>query len=103
MAEFRSTSSWAMLAALDAIGKFESSTWIRRVDVPTSVVIATRDRFIPVRRQHALAAAIPGAVSYEVEGSHAAIVLGATDFVPVLQEACASVVQRAARRRCRTA
>jgi pimeloyl-ACP methyl ester carboxylesterase len=99
LAEFRSTSSWATLAALDAIGKFDSATWIRRVDVPTSVVIATRDRFIPVRRQHALAAAIPGAMSYEVEGSHAAIVLGATEFVPVLLDACASVAQRAARRR----
>jgi 3-oxoadipate enol-lactonase len=93
-AEFRSTSFWALLAALDAIGSFDSSTWIRRVDVPTSVVIATRDRFIPARRQHALAAAIPGAISYEVEGSHAAIVLGAEEFVPVLLDACASVTRR---------
>jgi 3-oxoadipate enol-lactonase len=94
MAEFRSTSAWSLLAALDAIGKFESSAWIRRVDVPTSVVIANRDRFIPARRQHALAAAIPGAMSYEVDGSHAAIVLGAAQFVPVLLEACASVTRR---------
>jgi 3-oxoadipate enol-lactonase len=97
-AEFRSTSLWSLLAALDAIGSFDSSTWIRRVDVPTSVVIATRDRFIPARRQHALAAAIPGAISYEVEGSHAAIVLGAEEFVPVLLDACASVTRRIAQR-----
>jgi 3-oxoadipate enol-lactonase len=94
MAEFRSTSTWSLLAALDAIGKFESSAWIRRVDVPTSVVIASRDRFIPARRQHALAAAIPGAMSYDVDGSHAALVLGASQFVPVLLEACASVTRR---------
>lgn len=92
--EFRSTSMWSLLAAIDAIGKFESSAWIRRVDVPTSVVVATRDRFIPTRRQHSLAAAIPGAMSYEVEGSHAALVLGANDFVPTLVEACASVSKR---------
>jgi 3-oxoadipate enol-lactonase len=97
-AEFRSTSFWALLAALDAIGAFDSSTWIRRVDVPTSVVIASRDRFIPARRQRALAAAIPGAISYEVEGSHAAIVLGADEFVPVLLDACASVTRRIAKR-----
>jgi pimeloyl-ACP methyl ester carboxylesterase len=94
MAEFRSTSFWSLLAALDAIGKFDSSTWIRRVDVPTSVIVATRDRFIPARRQHALAGAIPQAMSYEVAGNHAALVLGAEEFVPVLLDACASVTRR---------
>jgi 3-oxoadipate enol-lactonase len=94
MAEFRSTSFWSLLAAIDAVGKFESSAWIRRVDVPTSVIIANRDRFIPARRQHALAAAIPGAMSYEVEGNHAALVLGASEFVPALLDACASVTRR---------
>src|SRR5581483_7361953 len=39
MAEFRSTSTWSMLAAIDAVGRFESSAWIRRVDVPTSVIV----------------------------------------------------------------
>ncbi|HEX3822896.1 MAG TPA: alpha/beta hydrolase [Mycobacteriales bacterium] len=94
MAEFRSTSFWSLLAALDAIGKFDSSAWIRRVDVPTSVIVVTRDRFIPARRQHALAAAIPQAMSYEVAGNHAALVLGAAEFVPVLLDACASVTRR---------
>jgi len=94
MAEFRSTSAWSLLAAIDAVGKFESSAWIRRVEVPTSVIIATRDRFIPTRRQLALAAAIPGAICYEVAGSHAALVLSADDFVPALVEACSSVTSR---------
>jgi pimeloyl-ACP methyl ester carboxylesterase len=94
MAEFRSTSLWSLLAAIEAIGKFESSAWIRRVDVPTSVIVATRDRFIPTRRQRSLAAAIPGAVSYDVEGNHAALVLGAADFVPTLVDACRSVTRR---------
>jgi pimeloyl-ACP methyl ester carboxylesterase len=98
MAEFRSTSYWSMLAALDEVGKFESSAWIRRVDVPTSVIIATRDRFIPTRRQRYLAASIPGAVSFDVAGSHAALVLGAEEFVPVLLAACDSVVRRIGQR-----
>jgi 3-oxoadipate enol-lactonase len=98
MAEFRSTSFWSLLAALDAIGKFDSSVWIRRVDVPTSVIVASRDRFIPARRQHALAAAIPGAMTYDVDGNHAALVLGAEEFVPILLEACASVTRRINRR-----
>jgi pimeloyl-ACP methyl ester carboxylesterase len=94
LAEFRSTSTWALLAALDALGKFDSSAWIKRVDVPTAVIIADHDRFVPTNSQHALASAIPGAISYEIEGSHAALVLGRTDFVPTLVEACASVCRR---------
>lgn len=93
-AEFRSTSYWAMLAALNEVGKFESSAWIRRVDVPTSVIVATRDRFIPTRRQRYLASSIPGAVCFDVAGSHAALVLGAEEFVPVLLAACESVTNR---------
>jgi pimeloyl-ACP methyl ester carboxylesterase len=99
MAEFRSTSPWSLLAAIDEIGRFDSSPWIRRVDVPTSVVVATRDRFIPTRRQRRLAESIPGAMTYDVEGNHAALVLGSEAFVPVLVEACLSVSRRIERRR----
>jgi 3-oxoadipate enol-lactonase len=98
MTEFRSTSAWTMLAAIDEIGRFDSSAWIRRVDVPTSVIVATRDRFIPTRRQRRLAASIPGAMVYDVTGNHAALVLGAEEFVPVLVTACRSVTRRAAAR-----
>src|SRR3954451_20179042 len=99
MSEFRSTSAWTMLAAINEIGKFDSSAWIRRVDVPTSVIVATKDRFIPTRRQRRLAASIPGAMVYDVDGNHAALVLGADEFVPVLVSACQSVTRRCAARR----
>ncbi|HEU5033895.1 MAG TPA: alpha/beta fold hydrolase [Mycobacteriales bacterium] len=98
MTEFRSTSAWAVLAAIDEVGRFDSSLWIRRVDVPTSVVVATNDRFIPTRRQRRLAASIPGAQVFDVTGNHAALVLGADEFVPVLVSACRSVAKRAAAR-----
>jgi 3-oxoadipate enol-lactonase len=96
MSEFRSTSAWAMLAAIDAIGRFDSSAWIRRVDVPTSVIVLTRDRFIPTRRQRRLAASIPGSMVYDVDGNHAALVMSAAEFVPVLVTACRSVTRRCA-------
>jgi pimeloyl-ACP methyl ester carboxylesterase len=99
MSEFRSTSAWSIFAALDEVGRFDSATWINRVDVPTSVIVATRDRFIPTRRQRRLASSIPGAMTYDVEGNHAAIVLGAEEFVPVLLAACRSVTRRLERRR----
>ena len=94
MREFRSTSAWTMLAAINQVGKFDSSAWIKRVDVPTSIIVATRDRFIPTRRQRRLAASIPGAMVYDVNGNHAALVLNAEEFVPVLVTACRSVTRR---------
>jgi 3-oxoadipate enol-lactonase len=98
MSEFRSTSAWALLAAINEIGRFDSSAWIRRVDVPTSVVVMTRDRFIPTRRQRRLGASIPGAMVYDVDGNHAALVMSAKEFVPVLVSACRSVTRRRAER-----
>ena len=95
MAEFRSTSMWAMLAVLDEIGRFDSAPWVGGVTAPTSVVVVTNDRMIPTRRQRRLADSIPSSVTFEVEGSHSALVLGADAFVPVLLEACRSVTRRA--------
>lgn len=94
-AEFRSTSAWVAPAVLAELGRFNSSPWIGEVDVPTAVVVTTRDRTIPARRQYRLAACIPGAEVFEVEGGHASLVLGADRFGPALLQALASVVGRA--------
>lgn len=102
MVEFRSTSAWSMPAVLDALGRFNSAPWIGDVDAPTSVVITARDRTIPERRQRRLAAAIPGAEVFEVDGGHASLVLKADLFGPALQGAVASVVQRSQSRAART-
>jgi pimeloyl-ACP methyl ester carboxylesterase len=93
-AEFRRTSPWTMVQAINAIGQFSSHRWIRNVDVPTAVVVTTRDRFIPVSRQIKLAQAIPAATMHPFPGSHAACVFGADRFVPALIEACDSVTAR---------
>ncbi len=91
MREFRSTSYWAMFAAVAEITAFDSAPWIAQVNVPTSVVVVANDHLIPTRRQRRLAECIPGATAYEVAGSHAALVLGAGGFVPVLLDACLTV------------
>ncbi len=92
--EFRATSAWSAPSVLAAIGRFNSAAWISNVDVPTSVVVATRDRTVPVARQRRLAAAISGAEVFEAEGGHAVLVVGAERFSPVLDAALASVVSR---------
>ncbi|GAA3834457.1 alpha/beta hydrolase [Nocardioides panacisoli] len=92
--EFRSTSPWAVGQALAALGRHHSRPWLGRIDVPTAVVVNTRDRVVPTARQYALARAIPGATVHEVEDGHAACVLGAERFVPGFLEAVATVNAR---------
>lgn len=94
--EFRSTSPWTIPGVMEALGRFNSASWIGRVDAPTTVVVTTRDRTIPQRRQRSLAAAIPHAEVVEVDGGHASLVLKADRFGPALLQAAASVVARGA-------
>lgn len=94
LAEFRTTSPWAVAQAVAALGRHHSRPWLRHIDVPTSVVVTRRDRVIPASRQRALAMRIPAATTHEVDTGHAGCVLGAEAFVPVLLEACASVAAR---------
>jgi 3-oxoadipate enol-lactonase len=94
LAEFRTTSPWAVAQAVAALGRHHSRPWLRRIDVPTSVVVMCKDRVIPAARQRALAMRIPGATTHEADTGHAGCVLAAEAFVPVLLEACASVASR---------
>lgn len=94
LAEFRSTSPWAVAQAVAALGRHHSRPWLRRIDVPTAVVVMARDRVIPADRQRTLAARIPGATTHEADAGHAGCVLAAEEFVPTLLEACASVAAR---------
>ncbi|WP_205472459.1 alpha/beta fold hydrolase [Nocardioides sp. SYSU D00038] len=94
LAEFRSTSPWAVGQALAALGRHHSRPWLGRIDVPTAVVVTTRDRVIAAERQVALARAIPGATTHEVAAGHAACVLEAEVFVPAVVEAARTVHAR---------
>lgn len=95
LAEFRSTSPWAVAQAVAAIGRHHSRPWLRRIDVPTAVVVTRRDRVISADRQRALAARIPAATVHEVDAGHVACVLQEEKFVPVLMQAAATTAARA--------
>ncbi|WP_183096208.1 alpha/beta fold hydrolase [Nocardioides stalactiti] len=92
--EFRSTSPWAVGQALAALGRHHSRPWIHRIDVPTAVVVTTKDKVIPTERQVRLARSIPGATMHEVAAGHAACVLNAERFVPAMLEAAQTVNAR---------
>ena len=99
--EMRSVSGWSVAHALNAVGQFDSSPWIGSVDVPTAVVVTLGDHAVPTRRQRKLAAAIPGAVVFEAEGGHTALMFAADTWVPTFVEAVRDVADRAAGARAR--
>jgi pimeloyl-ACP methyl ester carboxylesterase len=86
----------ALAQATRAVLRFSSRDWASNIAVPTAVVVTTRDKIVPTRRQYALAAAIPGAKQFEVEGDHFACARKQTDFVPKLVAACDHVNAAAA-------
>jgi pimeloyl-ACP methyl ester carboxylesterase len=85
---------WRMVAeAAHSIGSFNSTSWIGGVDVPTAVVLTTRDEAVPPKDQRRLATLIPGATVHTVDDSHLAC--SRAPFTRVLVAACADVVGRA--------
>jgi len=91
LAEFRSTSPWAVGQAVASLGRFHSTPWLPQVDVPTGVIVTARDWVLPPERQRAVAAAIPGATVHEIDAGHAACVLEADVFVPAFVQAVHTV------------
>lgn len=95
IAEMRRNDPATIVAAAAALGRFSSHGWIGEVDVPTAVVVTTRDRLVPPHRQLKLAQSIPGATIHRVDGDHTACFDRPGLFVPALLDACRSVATRA--------
>jgi 3-oxoadipate enol-lactonase len=89
--QLRCTSLTTSVAAMQAVCDFTSHDWITAVDVPTAVVVTTRDRIVPPGRQRKLAMAIRGAAVYEVEGDHGVCVSAPDRFARELLRACRAV------------
>jgi 3-oxoadipate enol-lactonase len=94
LGQFRSTNTREVAGALAVLTRFDSSSWIDELHMPTAVVVTGRDRAIPPERQRELARRLPESTSYEVDAGHAACVLRADRFRPALLAATASVVTR---------
>ena len=84
----------ALLTSMRSVGRIRSNAWIGEVDVPTAVIVTTKDRTVPARNQRKLAAAIPDAATFEVVGPHDSIVTRTDTYIPVLLDAITSVTNR---------
>lgn len=96
LTEFRATDVGAMLRTLAEIVRFDSRSWVAQIDVPTAVVVPTRDRVISPRHQHWLASQIPAATVVTVDGGHACCTLQQEAFVAGLSTAVDGVLTRVA-------
>ncbi len=89
----------ALLASLGSLGRFRSTAWSAEIDVPTAVVVTSRDATVAPSRQRALADSIAAATSIEVDGPHDAIVTRPHRHLPALATACELVVDASKARR----
>jgi 3-oxoadipate enol-lactonase len=87
----------AVLQAAIELGRYSAGDWIGEIDVPTSVLVHTRDQVVPPGRQVELAAAVPHAVTHYVDGDHFAVVRAPGGFVRRLVAAIEDVIDAPAR------
>lgn len=80
LAEVRSGSVPMMLEAASAIGRFDSTPWVGSVDVPTGVLVTSRDEIVGPHLQHHLAASIPHAEVRNVPVDHDGCVTRPREF-----------------------
>ena len=91
-AEMRRHDMRMVFEAGNAIATFSSRRWIRDVDVPTTVVVTTKDRAVDPTQQMKLVLRIPGAELQRYDEGHTAPVL--ESFGTAITDACRSVARR---------
>lgn len=89
-----------VLEAGTAIGTFSSRRWIGQVDVPTTVLITTKDKAVTPASQLSLALAVPDATIRRYDEGHTSPVL--ESFGPAITGACVSVADSISRTRRKT-
>lgn len=81
-----------------ALGLYDFRPHASRVNVPTAVVVTTKDRLVRPRKQRQLAKAIPSSATFELHGDHDAAMVMGKEFPDVTTEALNWVKARLADR-----
>jgi len=75
------------------LGRFDSRTWIKQLDVPSAVVVTTRDKAVPPRKQYELAESLR-APTFEIACDHSGVTVKGEEFCRVLLRALEHVSQQ---------
>ncbi|MGH9076564.1 MAG: alpha/beta fold hydrolase [Acidimicrobiales bacterium] len=94
-AEIRRGDPASIAAAGRALGAFDARSFARRVDVPTAVIVSTRDRLVRPARQRQLARAIPGARQVALDAAHNGWMVRPAEVSRALDAALGIVIGRA--------
>jgi 3-oxoadipate enol-lactonase len=94
--QLRTTSPGGIARAIAEMTRFDSTSWVGEIDVPTSVLIPLRDRLVPPRHQLWLADQIPETKIVTVDAGHACCTLQSDKFLAALREAVDWVRRRIA-------
>lgn len=92
--ELRRGDVTAIADAGRAMGRYDARPFAAHVDVPTSVTVTTEDRMVRPSKQRALAKAIPGARTFELDADHDACMTSIDGFPRVTLAAVAAVLDR---------
>lgn len=95
LGQVRATSPGGMMRALAEIVRFDSRPWLPEINVPTAVLVPSRDKVISPKHQHWMASQIPNARAVTVAAGHACCTLQHRPFVNGLRSAVESVLTRA--------
>jgi pimeloyl-ACP methyl ester carboxylesterase len=94
LGQFRATSPGGITRAIAEVVRFDSTTWVGDIDVPTAVLVTMKDRAFGVKRQMWLANQIPDAETVMIQAGHAGCTFQPGAFVPGLALAVESVHRR---------
>ena len=95
-AELKRGDPTALADAGRALGLYDARPFAGRIDVPTAVVVTTKDKLVKPRKQRALAAAILGATTWELPADHDACLLAPREFAGCTASAITDVIARSA-------
>jgi 3-oxoadipate enol-lactonase len=85
---------WAqVLAAAQALGRFDSRGWLPSIDVPVATVTTVHDEVVPTRRQRAMAATLPLVGEALVGGGHRACLHADSGFAEAVVDMCSVVAE----------
>ena len=93
-AELRRGDPEALADAGRALGAYDARGIAPRVDVPSAVVVTTRDRLVRPKKQRRLAGALPGATTFELDGDHDVCLVRGAAFATTTARAIADVLAR---------
>ena len=96
--DIRRSDPLSLLQAGDELTRYNSTPWLRTLNVPTVVVETLDDHLVPLAEQRELVIRIPHATRKVVDANHISAPLGAGAFVQTLVDACRNVDERARRR-----